>query len=135
MRPGNWTNYRELMKDSSLQNPSYPFSPTIDGAKVPNKCCWAAFTSTGGGCRGDTSFQQADSIESKMVYNEPRDWILDPKHYPWAAAYLDQCRCGCAEKIFNRISGTTMKMAGIIRLAESMAAPGKKDKALRPTPF
>ena len=46
-------------------------------------------------------FKQADSIEVNMVYNEPRDWLLNPKHW-LGNAYLKAGQPIDAEKVFRR---------------------------------
>lgn len=46
-------------------------------------------------------YQLADSVESQMVYDEPRDWLLNPKWY-LGNAYLANKAYKDAEKIFNR---------------------------------
>jgi hypothetical protein len=43
----------------------------------------------------------ADSVEVSMVYNEPRDWLLSPKHY-LGHAYLLKGDAANAEKTFKQ---------------------------------
>jgi len=73
---------RELMKDSSLYIPFVPFSSAIEGGKVAEQILLGVIHERrklyDGAIR---HFRQADSIETNMVYNEPRDWLLNPKHW------------------------------------------------------
>lgn len=93
---------RERMKDSSLLLPFTPFSPAIEGARIAEQTLLGAIHFDrklyDGAIR---HFRKADSIESKMVYNEPRDWILNPKHY-LGAAYLGKGDAVQAEKTFRK---------------------------------
>lgn len=93
---------REWMKDSSLYVPFAPFSAAIDGAKVAEQLLLGAIHLDrklyAGAIR---HFKQADSIEANMVYNEPRDWLLSPKHY-LGTAYLQSGNAANAEKIFRK---------------------------------
>ena len=45
-------------------------------------------------------FKEAVEREKKMVYNEPRDWLLNPKNY-LANAYLVAGQYKNAEKAFQ----------------------------------
>ena len=45
-------------------------------------------------------FSEAVYVEQNMVYNEPRDWLLNPKHY-LGTAYLADKDGFNAEKIFK----------------------------------
>ena len=91
---------REFMKDSSLNIPIPPFSAMIEGAKVAEQLLLGDIHLQhklyDGAIR---HFAMADSIETNMVYNEPRDWILSPKHY-LGNAYLAASKWKEAETIF-----------------------------------
>ncbi len=93
---------REWMKDSSLKIPLTPFSPLTEGARVAEQLLLGAVhldrKMYDGAIR---HFKQADSIEANMVYNEPRDWLLSPKHY-LGTAYLESGDAANAEKIFRK---------------------------------
>jgi hypothetical protein len=43
----------------------------------------------------------ADAVEATMVYNEPRDWLLSPKHY-LGNAYLLKGDGVNAERVFKK---------------------------------
>ncbi len=90
-----------LLKDNVLQLPFAPFSPAIDGANV------AASLLDGTIALKEKKyitaiehFSKASSIEEQMVYNEPRDWILNPKHY-LGNAYLENKQWAAAETTFR----------------------------------
>lgn len=93
---------RELMKDSSLQIPFTPFSAAIEGAKVAEQLLLGAIHEHKKLYDGAVRhYLMADSIESNMVYNEPRDWLLSPKHY-LGHAYLLKGDAAKAEKVFRK---------------------------------
>jgi tetratricopeptide (TPR) repeat protein len=93
---------RELMKDSSLYIPFTPFSPAIEGAKVAEQILLGAIHLDRKLYEGAIRhFKAADSIEVNMTYNEPRDWLLNPKHY-LGTAYLESGDAENAEKIFRK---------------------------------
>ncbi|MES1216648.1 MAG: hypothetical protein ABUT20_14125, partial [Bacteroidota bacterium] len=91
---------REFMKDSSLSIPLSPFSSVMEGAKVAEQLLLGVIHEQRKLFDGAIQhFMLADSIEANMVYNEPRDWILSPKHY-LGNAYLKTGRWKEAETIF-----------------------------------
>ncbi len=93
---------RELMKDNSLTAPFSPFSAAIEGVKVAEQLLLGVIHQqrklNDGAIR---HFSMADSIEVNMVYNEPRDWLLNPKHY-LGNAYLENGDGINAEKVFKK---------------------------------
>jgi tetratricopeptide (TPR) repeat protein len=93
---------RELMKDSSLALPFTPFSSALEGATVAENLL--AGTIALKEKRMDdaiTAFIKAVTTEENMVYNEPRDWLLNPKHY-LGNAYLENGDGINAEKVFRK---------------------------------
>ncbi len=73
---------RILLKDSSLSIPLTPFSPAIDAARIAEDMLDGTIALKEQQYnRAITCFQRAVTIERNMVYNEPRDWLLNPKHY------------------------------------------------------
>ena len=73
---------REFMKDSSLSIPMSPFSAPLTGANVAEQILLGVIHEDKQLYEGAIRhYKMADSIEVNMVYNEPRDWLLNPKHY------------------------------------------------------
>ena len=73
---------QSLMKDSSLFIPLAPFSAAIQGAIVAEEML--AGTIALKEKKYDAAinyYTKAVAEEENMVYNEPRDWLLNPKQY------------------------------------------------------
>ena len=92
---------RQLMKDSSLSIPMLPFSAVIEG------CIVAENLLTGSIALAEkkyidavTAFSKAVTTEENMVYTEPRDWLLNPKHY-LGNAYLQAKKFPAARQVFQ----------------------------------
>lgn len=93
---------KKLVTDSSLSIPFAPFSPAIDGAHIAESLLEGSIALQEKKYEAAiTAFLKAVSIEESMVYNEPRDWLLNPKHF-LGDAYLQAGRPAMAEKIFFR---------------------------------
>ena len=91
-----------FMKDASLNIPFVPFSPAIDAAKVSKNILIGTITLKQGKFNeAIAAFKEAVTIEENMVYNEPRDWILNPKHY-LGDAYIKAGRFDDAIKTFQK---------------------------------
>lgn len=92
---------REFMKDSSLEIPMSPFSSAIEGARVAEQILLGVIHEERNMMDGAIRhYAMADSIEIAMVYNEPRDWLLSPKHY-LGNAFLKTGKLKDAERIYN----------------------------------
>jgi len=73
---------RARMKDSILHVPFTPFSAAIEGAKVAESMLEGVIAMQAGDLTGAiAAFKTAVTTEENMVYTEPRDWLLNPKHY------------------------------------------------------
>jgi tetratricopeptide (TPR) repeat protein len=73
---------RQLMTDSSLYLPFTPFSPAIEAAQVAESLLSGTIVLKEKKYNeAILYFRLAVDIESKIVYNEPRDWMLNPRHY------------------------------------------------------
>lgn len=93
---------QQLMKDSSLLLPFIPFSPAIDGAVVAENLLAGSIALAEKKYNiAITAFSKAVVTEEQMVYNEPRDWLLNPKHY-LGNAYLVSGKAHDAEKVFEK---------------------------------
>lgn len=91
----------ELMKDSSLRIPFHPFSPAIDGALVAASLLAGTISMKENDLSASIAhFRQAVNIEKNMVYNEPRDWLLNPKHF-LGNALLKAGEYAEAKKVFE----------------------------------
>jgi hypothetical protein len=91
---------RLLMKDSSLAVPFTPFSAALEGAVVAeNLLAGTIALKEKKMHEAITAFEKAVTTENSMTYNEPRDWLLNPKHY-LGNALLQNNDAGKAEKIF-----------------------------------
>jgi tetratricopeptide (TPR) repeat protein len=73
---------RILMKDSVLALPFTPFSTALEGAVVAENLLEGTIAlKDGRNNDAISSYSRAVSQEEKMVYNEPRDWLLNPLPY------------------------------------------------------
>lgn len=71
-----------LVKDSTLELPFLPFSPAIDGAVIAENILMGTIALKERRLSDAVAaFEEAVVTEENMVYNEPRDWMLNPKHY------------------------------------------------------
>lgn len=96
------TQMQELMKDSGLTIPFAVFSPAIEGAKVAENLL-AGSIALGGKKYSAAigAFEKAVTTEENMVYTEPRDWLLSPKHF-LGNAYLRAGMPDAAEVVFRK---------------------------------
>lgn len=91
-----------LMKDSSLQIPFLPFSPALDGAIVAEHLLLGTIAINEKRINDAiAAFKKASITEENMVYNEPRDWLLNPKHY-WGHALLVASKGKEAQIVFEK---------------------------------
>ncbi|MBK5271556.1 MAG: hypothetical protein JJE22_11145, partial [Bacteroidia bacterium] len=121
---------REFMKDSSLNIPLAPFSAVIEAAKVAEQLLLGTIHEQrklfDGAIR---HFQMADSIEINMVYNEPRDWILNPKHY-LGNAYIKAGKWKEAENTFLKdLKYNNENGWALYGLYQSLMSQNKKEAA------
>lgn len=72
----------ELAKDTVLNIPFSPFSPASDGVQIAIELLKGSILmKENNTTNAITAFRKAVDTEARMVYNEPRDWILNPRHY------------------------------------------------------
>ena len=70
------------LQENTLSLPFAPFSPSIDGATVAaNLLAGTIALAEKNTTVAIDHFSKAVATEEQMVYNEPRDWLLNPKHY------------------------------------------------------
>jgi hypothetical protein len=123
---------REYMKDSSLDIAFTPFSSALEGARVAEQILLGVIHEQrklyDGAIR---HFRLADSIEINMVYNEPRDWILSPKHF-LGNVYLIAGKPKEAEITFlNDLKYNNENGWALFGLYQSLTAQKKKTEANR----
>jgi tetratricopeptide (TPR) repeat protein len=93
---------QELMKDSSLLAALSPFSAAIDGCVIAeNLLIGSIALKEKKNSDAIAAFEEAVVTEEGMVYDEPRDWLLNPKHY-LANAYLVAGRPQAAREILEK---------------------------------
>lgn len=89
----------ELLKDNTLALPFTPFSPALDGASVAaNLLAGTIAFAQKNNVVAIEHFSKAVTTEEQMVYNEPRDWLLNPKHF-LGNAYLQMKNWKKAEEV------------------------------------
>jgi tetratricopeptide (TPR) repeat protein len=93
---------QQLMKDSSLLTSIPPFSPSIDGAVIAeNLLIGTIALKEKKYSDAIAAFEEAVVTDDNMVYDEPRDWLLNPKHY-LGNAYLKAGRTKDAKAILEK---------------------------------
>lgn len=93
---------QELMKDTSLNIPFEPFSPSIEAAAVAENLLMGTIAlKVGKFSNAIVAFEEAAVTDETMVYNEPRDWMLNPKHY-LGNAYLKAGKAREAKETFEK---------------------------------
>lgn len=91
----------ELAKDTVLSIPFSPFSPASDGVQIAIEMLKGSILmKESKTADAIAAFRNAVHTESLMVYNEPRDWILNPRHY-LANALLIAGQTGEAIKVLK----------------------------------
>ncbi|MBK9570155.1 MAG: hypothetical protein IPO53_09705 [Chitinophagaceae bacterium] len=93
---------QQLAKDSSLLIPLAPFSSASEGAVVAeNLLIGSIALQEKKYPDAVAAFEEAVVTEENMVYNEPRDWLLNPKHY-LGNAYLKAGRIKEAKEVLQK---------------------------------
>ena len=92
---------QQQMKDSSLFIPMSPFSAAIDGSIVAENLLMGSIAlAEKNYTTAINAFSKAATTEENMVYSEPRDWLLNPKHY-LGNAYLQAGKFTAAIQVFQ----------------------------------
>jgi hypothetical protein len=95
------TAMKTLMADTSLTIPFTPFSAAIEGAIVASNLLSGSIALKSGKANDAIKdFAEAVKVEQNMIYNEPRDWLLNPRQW-LGKAYLVAGDGPGAEKTFN----------------------------------
>ncbi|MEO7924616.1 MAG: hypothetical protein ABIR30_13125 [Chitinophagaceae bacterium] len=121
---------RQFMKDSSLLVPLSPFSAAIEGAVIAeNILAGTIAVKEKRFSDAIPAFEEAVSTEEKMVYNEPRDWMLNPKQY-LGNAYLKVGRTREAKEIFAKdLLNNNENGWALFGLWQALVAEKKKTEA------
>jgi hypothetical protein len=92
---------RVLLKDSVLQSPFAPFSSAIEGATVAEQLLAGVIAQTRNlHPAAIMAFRDAVTREANMIYTEPRDWMLNPRHF-LGAEFLDRKMWTEAIRVFE----------------------------------
>jgi tetratricopeptide (TPR) repeat protein len=92
---------KTLLTDTSLSIPFTPFSAAKEGAIVASKLLSGSIALKLGKTNDAiTDLTEAVKVEQNMIYNEPRDWLLNPKHW-LGKAYLVAGDGANAERVFK----------------------------------
>ena len=85
-----WLLMQALLNDTSLFAPLTPFSAAISGATVASKLLSGTIALKQNSISDAIiDYSEAAYVEQQMVYNEPRDWLLNPYHYLGTAQLAD----------------------------------------------
>jgi hypothetical protein len=121
---------RLMMNDEALKIPIVPFSAAIEGAKCADYLL-AGFIEMkkGNNFEAEAAFKKAVETEEAMVYNEPRDWLLNTKQY-LGNFYLKMSRWNDAEKAFmNDMKFNNENVWSLYGLQMALEKAGKKEQA------
>jgi tetratricopeptide (TPR) repeat protein len=119
-----------LMKDSILTLRMDPFSPALDGAVVAEHLLKGSIALAERAYEvAVTSYLKAVTIEDNMVYNEPRDWMLNPRHY-LGNAYLKAERYKEAREVYlGDLRSNNENGWALFGLYQALRSEGKKKEA------
>lgn len=117
----------ELMKNDDLKLPMSPFSSAIEGAVAANELLRGVIAMKDNKLdEAIKRLSKAAEVEKNMVYNEPRDWFLNPHQY-LGTAYLKKKDYKKAEQIYNRdLKINANNIWSLYRLQEVKLRQGKK---------
>ena len=121
---------QSLLSEATLPIAVGPFSPPLDGAKVA-EALLQGFISAGERDWNNAimHFKKATTLEENMVYNEPRDWVLNPKQY-LGAAYLKMKQWQNAENTFKKdLNQNVQNVWSLYGLHQALQQQNKKIEA------
>lgn len=119
-----------LLKNRVLYEPYFPFSPSIDGATIAANILKGSIALKDGQREEAISyFKEAVEREKKMVYNEPRDWFLNPKNY-LGSAYMQTGDYENAEMVFKQdLDDNNENVWSLSGLNKSLLKQNRKSEA------
>ena len=95
------TSLDNLLGEQTLTIPIVPFSPPKEPAKIASELLKGFIAiKENNTAEGIAHFLKASKTDIAMVYNEPRDWLLNAKQYE-GTAYLLTKQWANAEKAFR----------------------------------
>lgn len=121
---------QNLIADESLTVPMSPFSPAVEGAYCADHLLTAFIEMKKGNHQtAEEHFKKAVSTESNMVYNEPRDWLLNPGQY-LGNFYLKTGKWDQAEKALSEdLKKNNENVWALFGLKTALQKQGKVKKA------
>jgi len=120
-----------LMKNETLKIPMSPFSSASEGAEVALGMLKGFIALKQKNTKkAIEDFKKAATHEWEMVYNEPRDWLLNPYQY-LGTAYMADKNYKMAEEAFKKdLSRNAKNVWSLNGLEKSLRSQGKKREAL-----
>ena len=121
---------KEFMKDENLKIPMTPFSPVSEGSTVALETLNGFIALKQKNIKtAITHFENAAQKEWELVYNEPRDWMLNPYQY-LGNAYLADKNYKKAEESFRKdLTRNAKNVWSLNGLEKSLRLQGKKKEA------
>lgn len=121
---------QSLLKEPVLALPFTPFSPALDGATIAADLLGGSIALQQKNYTGAIEhFSKAVSTEEQMTYNEPRDWLLNPKHY-LGNAYLQAKQWKKAEEVLlNDLKNNNNNVWALTGLHTAYRMQGKTKEA------
>ena len=121
---------QSLLKEPVLALPFTPFSPALDGATIAADLLGGSIALQQKNYTAAIEhFSKAVSTEEQMTYNEPRDWLLNPKHY-LGNAYLQAKDWKKAEEVLlNDLKNNNHNVWALTGLHTAYRMQGKTKEA------
>ena len=123
---------QQLMKDNTLAIPLTPFSSALEGAVIAENLLLGTIALKEKKYNDAiVVFEEAAVTEENMVYNEPRDWMLNPKHY-LGNAYIKAGQLDKAKKILQQdLLNNNENGWALFGLWQALTAEKKKNEAAK----
>ena len=124
----------KLLKDSSLYQPFAPFSPAIDGALIAAHLLKGAIALNENNTRDAIkNFTLSVEKEKSMVYNEPRDWLLNPGYFlanAWSSAGKWQEAVNAFKEDLKKNNENVWSLAGLYKALQNQNKKAEAAKVL-----
>jgi tetratricopeptide (TPR) repeat protein len=119
-----------LMKNEDLKIPMTPFSAAIESAITASEMLKGFIAlQKKSPDEAIAHFSRAAETESKMVYNEPRDWILNPWQYLGSACLIKKDYAKAEEAFKNDLKVNNKNVWSLNRLGAVYGARAKRAEA------